>query len=451
MRVMLASRSARRDDDPGHSSERLINFYPEAGAEASKAGFMLRAVPGMVEVADLGSVVVRAFGAFNGQLWAVASGLFYRIGLSGTVTTIGSLGDGETFLSENGTDVTICAGGVYSVWNGTSIVSPGSGRIVSPATVGYHAGYTLLTDAILGEFEWTALADAETRNALNFATAESRNDALSRVMVNGREVWLFGTESTEVWFNTGQAGPLAFQRLPGAAVDRGILAAGLATRIAESVFVVGNDGVVYATSGTSLNPVSDPVVEASIAAAAPTHMFAYEDRGRKFVCLRFAARPAWCLDVTTGRWHERASGVNWAAWDVIAAAQIGAEWYGITLFGTVFRFARVPTDLGGALSRMAQSRPIYRDGEFFTVDWFEVLGEMGTSSLGRAATVALQVSRDGGFTWEPQVFRSMGALGNYGTRAVWDALGSGYEMAFRVVVTDAAEINVYSAANMVAG
>ncbi len=449
MILTFASRSARRADDPGQSPERLVNLYPQPGSEEAKGGFPLRSVLGLVTFKDLGITLTRAIHANNGSLWVAGSGSLFEITAAGVKTNRGTIADSaDTFISANGTKITICAGGTYYVWDGSTLDTITGGRITTESTVDFHAFYTLLTESTSGELEWTDLNDPKTRDGTNYSTAESHNDNLRRVVVNGREVWLFGEESTEVWYAPGGSGANAFKRLPGAAVNTGLLAAALAVQMADRVFFIDNNGVASQTDGLLIAPISTPPVEAAISASTPTHCFTYSDEGHVFFVIRFSDRPAWVFDVKTRLWHERGSGPTWDEWEVIATARLNGVWYGVNTLGKIYSMSRTNDDAGVELSRMMQSSNLYLAGEFFSVPRFEILGEVGTADIGRAITVNLRISRDGGLTWEPQMPRSFGKIGNYRQRAIWNALGGAEQMAGQVVVTDQADVNLYSSANV---
>ena len=75
-------------------------------------------------------------------------------------------------------------------------------------------------------------------------------------------------------------------------------------------------------------------------------------------------------------------------------------------------------------------------------------GGVGTAEIGREIKGALQIARDGGLHWEPEVSRSFGKIGEYRQRAIWNALGGAEQMAGRIIVTDAADVNIYSNVNV---
>src|SRR5205823_3197922 len=97
-------------------------------------------------------------------------------------------------------------------------------QIVSPAFLGadkvdYIDGYFVFNQPGTGRFQITGLF-ATTVDPLDFATAEGSPDLLISLIVNQREIWLFGENSTEVFFDSGNA-LFPFQRIQGAFIELG--------------------------------------------------------------------------------------------------------------------------------------------------------------------------------------------------------------------------------------
>lgn len=448
-KVTFASQSSRSADNIAFSPERLLNLYPEFGPEGAKGIMLLRSVLGQTSFANLGTNTLRAMGEVNGVLYAVGGGNLYSISSGGTTSSLGAVSDDTvTTISGNGTNVTVCAGGNYYVWDGATMSEPGSGRFSSEGTVSFMDQYTIISQQSGQEFEWTTLADPATRVASQYATNESANDDTLRVLADRRELWFFGEQSTEVWYNTGQGGVNAFARLNGGALETGVLAANLAVKADAGIFFIGDDKVAYLASGLQLQPISTPAVNQAIDDSTPTHCFYYEDRGHRFFCIRFSDRPAWCYDASTGLWHERSTGVNHGAWEVIATAKAFGKWYHATSTGVIYEASRTNADVSHALRRTAISRNLYLEGNQFTVAELEFLMRLGDHTLGRDATLMLKVSRDGGRTFGSEMTLSAGGLGEFETRVIKRALGRGRQFCVDVSMTDADEITLYSDANV---
>ena len=114
MKVEFTSQSGRDGVNPSAQTGRLINLFREPLVAGAKAGYQLRAVSGMAQIADLDRVFMRDLRVFNGNLLSLCGGMLSRITANGVVTEIGEVGDSEASnLSENTGYATIVADGSY--------------------------------------------------------------------------------------------------------------------------------------------------------------------------------------------------------------------------------------------------------------------------------------------------------------------------------------------------
>ena len=456
MQIDFITHSSRNPEDVGANTERLVNFYPEPIPEGGRARTVLRSVLGTAEWAALPGVLIRALavvpdrdgGALVERLFAAQGGRLWRVTDLGGITDLGEIAeDAETGIAGNNGVVTVVADGQYFVWDGAAITQPTPGAFGGFGGVEFLGGYTILTERGGRRFQWSALADATDLPGLHFATAEARDDAIVRpVAINGN-LWLFKEQSVEVWALTGAASENAFARLGGGVRERGLLGYNLITKAPDAAFFVGNDGVCYITNGTDLAPVSRTPVESAIRAEKPTNCFYYEDEGHKFCVVRFRRRPAWVFDLSTGMWHERASG-NLRAWSATSAAKAFGAWRVGRADGQIGRLARINRDTRQALVREATSRTLSNQGGRFRVPAVEFLGRMGRSDLGRDAQIMVQFSRDGGHTWGAEQWRSLGDLGEYDRRVVFRNLGQARTLTARLRVSDPTDFRLWSSANV---
>lgn len=81
----------------------------------------------------------------------------------------------------------------------TQITDPDFGAV----TVTYLDGYFVFNEPESQRFWITSLLDGTMIYPLDFASAEGLPDLLQCVMSNNRELWAFGTDTTEVWYNAG--------------------------------------------------------------------------------------------------------------------------------------------------------------------------------------------------------------------------------------------------------
>lgn len=175
---------------------------------------------------------------------------------------IGALGNGivttETGASIAWTAGTLTGGGSPSV---TMVETPDDVGVIS---LGYIASYVVVIPAqgegVNGRFYWINPGET-TIDPLDFATAERAPDPIYQVVVFGDQFWLPGSNTTEVWYFTGNIDAPVL-RLQGVAFNRGTWA-GTAIQVKESMIIVDNDGGVFQIAG-GIDRISNPSVEERI-------------------------------------------------------------------------------------------------------------------------------------------------------------------------------------------
>lgn len=167
-----------------------------------------------------------------------------------------SNGVSETMANGSWSGAFLAGGGVPQVVE--VLVPDGAGAI----DVAFIAGYIIIVIGegygVNGRFYWIEPGETSV-DPLNFATAERAPDPLYSVKVIGDQFWLFGTNTTEIWYPTGDA-TTPFQRMQGRLFDRGIWQ-GTDIRIKDQVMVVDTDGVVYAIAGSPIRVSNNGVEE----------------------------------------------------------------------------------------------------------------------------------------------------------------------------------------------
>lgn len=420
MLVEFVGQSLQDGGNRAAEPSRLINFYREPlGGKA-----VLKSVLGQELLVDFGTVFMRDIERIGSKFYAATGGKLRSLTEGGVKAVLGDINDSEeTTIDGNNGDVTVVAGGAYYLWNGTTLSTPAAGQFSNFGSCCYIGGYTILTERNGRQFCWSDLLDASTLPALNFATAEARDDSLLRCFAIRGNLWLFKEQSAEIWYATGQSGAEAFLRLSGGVFDIGLKGYSLLAGFDGGAFFVGDDNVAYITQGSAPTPVSagHSGVTYSIENETPDHCFFYEDGDHKFCVIAFRDRPSWCFDITTGEWHERASGKD-GDWGVANAVKGASSWFCGADDGKVYRMTRNNTDAARELQRTAVSKALYLE-QSFSVDLLELFGRVGFSDLGRDAQCWIRLSRDRGMTWGPEKWISLGDLGEYGKKLRKRSLG----------------------------
>lgn len=446
--VEFAGPSARDDRNKTVHTGRLLNCYREPVQAGGRSRAVLQSVPGMTAFTTLPSVFMRAVETIDGVMYAACGGAFYKVSAAGLATELGVISDStETTISGHDGFVTVVAGGAYHVWDGTTFTTPAAGAVTNCGSVDHLSAYTIITEAGGNRFEWSALANPNSLPGLNFASATERDDDLLRVQSINGMLWLFGTASTEVWYETGAAGPDAFAQVAGATKDIGLKAFGLVTRFDGGAFMVCDDNLVRVTSGTDFEVVSTPAVVSAITDNDPMMCVHYEHRGHKFCAIIFGTRPALVFDLATREWHERSEGINHAPWGIRGTTKCGNDWFVARDNGQISRLGETYSD-SEPLVREAVSATLYTDGDRVTLAELEFFAPAGWKTVGREPVLEFFLSGDGGATYGKGRIIGYGAIGQYGKRMLARMLGRHRQLTVKVRVSDPMDALIFSDARV---
>lgn len=428
------------------SAQRAVNLYLQAMETPSKSGVIMRAVPGLVLFASLGSEVRGCIEA-AGRCFFVSGGSLYELSSTGTATLRGSLltTSGNVGMSWGTTQLVVVDGANGYV---LTLTTNAFTRITDPDwpgsdQVSYLDGFFLLRSPGTQQFYVTALDDASDIDALDFASAESTpDDIVGHVVVNQR-VYLLGELVTEVWFNAGgEDFPLA--RSSGETIDVGCIAGWSVVKADAGLMWIGRDlngsGIVYKASGGPPQRISTVAVEEALQASTDLSgatAYVYQDHGQTFYCINApGVASTWVYEVATNAWHERC--------DLDGDGQFKAHRvthhvfaHGLHLVGdangNVYRMDRTVNTFNGDARVCERSSP--NDAaplrELKTHSAFVLDCLTGEAASG-TPMVELSWSNDGGAQFGNPVERSAGALGDRHQRLVWRRLGRARDRVWKV-------------------
>jgi hypothetical protein len=313
-------------------------------------------------------------------------------------------------------------------------------------TVTFLNGRFVITEPNSGRFWCSASYDGLVWDALDFATAESDPDDVSRVIAEGGSLYLLGDKTLEVWGDSG-AQDFPYARVSGGAIDWGLAARWSLVKYADSLAFLRKNrlGQVQACvmSGGNAVPISTPAIEAIFGTYGDVSNatgLAYMLQGHAFYQINFpSVGVSWLFDGQSRSWSRLQSGTS-GRHRANISAQLQNVIYACDFEnGKLYRIgADVFTDDGLVIPREFTSRHV-SDGEELTISqvWLEMESGTGTQlGQGRCPQIMMQVSKDGGHTWGNELWRELGAAGQYKTRAVWNRLGRSRDWLFRFRVTD---------------
>ena len=191
------------------SSETCINWFYEKGI----GGESLVPTKGATVFSSLTGGEVRGCLDYNDLAWFVCGSTLYSVNASGNNTARGSLNtsSGRVSMAHNGTrtganqQIMIIDGlSGYIYDNNTGVLSDITDPdFVSGTSNTFMDGYFIWTQKDSDRFWISALYDGTAIDPADFSTAEGGPDKLKAVLADRRELYLFGENSLEVWYNAG--------------------------------------------------------------------------------------------------------------------------------------------------------------------------------------------------------------------------------------------------------
>lgn len=326
-----------KDDSLPWSCQDTVNWLPVA-AEVSGTRTVKKfsTPPGLKPYQQIGMGPIRGMHDCEGLRLVVSGRYLYRISNSGVGIPIGVIpGVGRVQMTHN----QFKTGFQVLVENGQG----GGGYVYTTATdtfakitdEGYPGSISsdYLDSYILGVEPqgrfWfhSNLADATDYNTLDRYEAEAAPDRIVGLAVSASEVVVFGQRTTEFYFNAGQATG-TFQNRKSS-ITHGCASRHTIQKLDNTLFWLGDDGVVYRLEGYAARPISTRPLEKAISGYNWPEAIAYtwEDRGHKVYYLTFPDGQTFGYDVITGEWHRRESfGLN--RWRLSHIISWGRDWFG---------------------------------------------------------------------------------------------------------------------------
>ena len=464
------------------ADNRMVNLFPEIVPEGGKEPAFLQRAPGLTRMTIAGDGPVRGLWQFGNYGYAVSGDTLYQIDSNWNAVAKGTVaGSGPVSMADNGTQLFIAAnpqGFIYNVQTNVfqQITDP---DFPGAVTVGYLDGYFVFNEPNTQKIWVTQLLDGTSVDPLEFASAEGNPDNVVAIFVDHREVWVYGTNSTEVWYDAGLLDfPLA--RIQGAYNELGCAAPYSIAKMDNQIYWLGRDargqGMVYRAAGYMGQRISTHAIEWQMqeySDLTDAVGYTYQQDGHSFYVLNFpTADTTWVFDVATGAWHERASFQNgdfnrhrgnsqmfFNATNVVGDYQNGKiykldlevyadddqpqkwlrSWRALptganNLTRTIQHSMQLDCETGvgldgqqfevGLLQAENDDFLVTEAGDYIAIDYNVVQGS--------DPQVMLRFSDDGGHNWSNEHWKSMGRIGEYGKRTIWRRLGATMKIRDRV-------------------
>ncbi len=283
-------------------------------------------------------------------------------------------------------------------------------------------------------------------NALDSITKDSWPDNVLGILADASQLYLWGTDSFEVW--TANPSPTTndfFVRIDGASGRVGNSSAWGPVSLDGRVYFLGRNsqgGIsAYVMNGFTPVRISMHAQEqawqaASLGTNAISWTITFE--GHSFLVIYFGGVQTWAFDTTTGGWDRWVTGTGLNAFPFAYHSYIpefgtgGMHLIGGPSSGIVYNMNPAFYDDAGSDIWWQRALPHQYNARMRMYDSrLEVEMETGTAPSG-TPTIALDYSDDRGHTFGTAESQSLGTTGAFSQRVYWTALGSYYDRVYRI-------------------
>lgn len=447
------------------SAQRTVNMYVEIDPE-SKFTTALYSRPGLVRIGTAGASGSRGRAVYENAVYTVTGDTLFRITTANEIASVGQIatdtGRVEMAVNDAVPPQLMLVDGVKGyIWNGTTLSEitaagfPGVGGGLGPTHVEYIDGYFVVNDPnVKGQFQISGIRDGTSWDAADFARAERNPDALLSVVVNLRELWLVGSATSEVWFNSGNI-DFPFEPTQSGFTEWGCAAPYSPQSIDGRVYWLaqspeGND-IVLQSQGLRGQRISTHAVEEAFSNyddVSDALGWTMQARGHVFYGLHFPSADAtWVYDATSNTWAEwKTYGIG--RWGVDRPLFFNGDHYvGDYQDGSIYRIDfDAYSDASQTIERIREDRHVVSasDRRPLTHRILELEMEAGQGSATLDPQAMLQWSDDGGRTFSNEHWRGAGLIGKYNRRLVWRNLGRSEDRIYRVTMTDRVKSSIVS-------
>jgi hypothetical protein len=314
-------------------------------------------------------------------------------------------------------------------------------------------GYFIVNRPGTGQFYISGLYDGLAWNGTDFATVESSTDDLLGMVVLEGLLYLFGTDSYEVYYNSGAA-DFPFTRVPNARKEYGTVSSFAPQKIGNAIIFLAQDdegqgAVMLIQRGSDPQTISTRAIEEKINETSDitgAYAFTYYRNKHRYYCLQLPGlNTTLVFNLFTGMWHERmyfnASLGKERQW----LATSHAKFKGFNLVadrrnGKIYKLdPKAFSDDGDEIHRIRITPVIHNEMNrmFFKELHIDMEPGVGlTAGQGSEPLLQMRYSDDGGFTWSDVRTSGVGSIGEYKTRARYTRLGSARDRIFEFRYTE---------------
>lgn len=329
-------------------------------------------------------------------------------------------------------------------------------------TVTYAGGYFVFDHPDTGQYYCSDLQNGITGDPLLIATAESSPDNLLGVKRFHKEIWLFGTDSVDVGYASGNI-DFPFTPNKNVSIEYGCAAIGTVATTANSIFWLGNDPdgnrVIWMATGYQPKKISNFGVDYALSQMSDISdatAYTYQENGKWYYVINFTlANQTWVYNVNMDAWHERLYWNTYLGVYERHRAEAHVFCFGKHLVGDYSNEKVYDMNMsyydddGDVIRRERRSQHTTADLQFLYFNILQLDMETGAGIATGAAedmnpTIELSWSDDGGHTYSIPRAEATGKMGEYTKRVRWLQCGRSRDRIFKSVYTARTKYNIFA-------
>jgi len=386
--------------------------------------------PGIATILASTGRVARGQFTWNGSLYQVQSTELHKITNldTGASTNIGTIAGAEaisTAVGFNDAVIVVKGGAIYTLSKLDVLTDiSGNPNIVPSVAVAHIDGRFVYIPFDGDPAFFSDIGAAGSVQVLSFFDAEELPDANSTVFNFKNTLYIMGTDSIELFRDTG-ATPNPFGRISGARISNGFI--GGLIEYNETFLFIGREkdqgpGIYALGSGTAPK-ISNSAVDIILAnhteaqmADAITGRFKWRGYDIAYFTIRNTT-----LGFFAGNWFEMTTLANEipSVWQGGFVNQLNGTYY-TAQGGKIGKLAKVNTDYGDQIERVIDLSFQHPNNDFFTVQSAELAVSQGLNA--GAGTVGLAVSKNN-IEYSTPIFRDLGNPSKYTSHLEWNYPG----------------------------
>jgi hypothetical protein len=297
----------------------------------------------------------------------------------------------------------------------------------------------------------SAVQDGRTWNPLDNKNKEGFPDDVNAILTDHEQLWVFGTETTEVWADTGGTTANTFPLQRSQFISTGITAPFTAVNLLNGVAWLGGDArggnpTAWYADGYIPKRVSTHAIEeqwGSYAKVSDATAYVYTMDGHQFWVISFPTGNAtWVYDIGEDEWHERGAW-NGSGFDRHLGGchgyAFGLHLVGDYSSGNIYRMdPELYQDNGSPIYRIRTAPHLSEEEEWSVHHRFRLSMQAGPTPL-------LSWSDDLGESYNSTRLPSGRTFGAATQQSEWRRLGKTRSRVYSVLITDNVEVAINTA------